>query len=318
MSGDPVVAAARAVGPAVVTVVNDLGQQVIETPFGLWPSGEPGKAMGSGVIIDSGGYIVTNNHVVEGAQRLEAVLFDGTRLPAKLVGRDAMVDLAVLKVSGPMSVSAVLGDSEQLQPGEQVIAIGSPLGQFQNTVTRGVVSALHRSVGQMEGLIQTDAAINHGNSGGPLVDRNGTVIGITTLVVRGQGADAAQGLGFAIPATTVRDVAAKLIQFGYVERPYLGIETIPVTEELVQQYHLAASQGALVVAVYRGSPAAEVGLRRGDVVLAMEQQTIGGPASFTGTLMQYKPGATVTLRILRGGTTFETKVKLAARGQQRR
>jgi 2-alkenal reductase len=198
--------AAAEVGPAVVTVVNHLPSQ---TSF----FGQPAEAtaMGSGAIISSEGYIVTNNHVVDGAESLEVILADGTHIPAQLIGVDPFADLAVVKVDGTMPAVAVWGNSDTLEPGEAVIAIGSPLGDFQNTVTVGVVSATGRSIDtgsgyQMEGLIQTDAAINHGNSGGPLVNLAGQVVGINTLVVRGSSFNqaVAEGLGFAIASNTAR------------------------------------------------------------------------------------------------------------------
>ena len=211
------------VGPAVVTVVGTAGSQAV--PFG--PSSS--QVSGSGVFITGNGYVLTNNHVVEGAANFQVILADGSTQPAVLVGGDAYSDLAVLKVDAPAPAVAAFGNSDMLDSGETVIAIGSPLGDFKNSVTVGVVSATGRSIDTGEGylvedLIQTDAAINNGNSGGPLVSLAGEVIGINTLVVRAsQSGAVAEGLGFAIPSNTAAAVAGQIIQEGSVSRPNLGI-----------------------------------------------------------------------------------------------
>ena len=196
-ASDTAVEAVQLVGPAVVTVLN---------------RGQQGMGSGSGVIFSQDGYILTNNHVVEGASALAVVFADSSRREAKLIGTDPLNDVAVIKVEGSVPAVAMLGDSAALQPGETVLAIGSPLGNFRNTVTAGVVSALNRSVGSMEGLIQTDAAINSGNSGGPLINLAGEVVGINTLVVRGDSNDYSssaapvEGLGFSVPSSIFRSV----------------------------------------------------------------------------------------------------------------
>ena len=206
--------------------------------------------MGSGVIIDDRGYLVTNNHVISEGRNYQVIFQDGTKVTARLVGRDDYSDLAVLQIDGPLPAVASLGDSAQLGRACPVIAIGSPLGDFRNTVTMGVVSATGRKLddsapGLMD-LIQTDAAINHGNSGGPLVDAAGQVVGINTAVVRGSssgassmlggGGDVAEGLGFAIPSNTVRNVVADLIQNGSVSHPYLGVGFQSVTPRVAAYY----------------------------------------------------------------------------------
>ena len=196
----------------------------------LGPTGDQ-TVSGSGFFISDQGYVVTNNHVVEGTKEVSIVLSDGTEEKASVVGTDIYSDIAVLKAGGKVPAVASLGNSDKLNPGESVIAIGSPLGNFKNTVTVGVVSATGRSIDtgngyQIEDLIQTDAAINHGNSGGPLVDLAGEVIGINTLVVRNSGmGDVAEGLGFAIPINTAQVVAQQIIQKGYFTRPYMGISS---------------------------------------------------------------------------------------------
>jgi len=212
------------VGPAVVTVIGTVPGQ--NTFFGRLPDGQ---SSGSGVIISSDGYIVTNNHVVENASDLAVILSDGTQLPAQVISTDIFADLAVLKADGEIPAVVTLGNSDNLKSGETVIAIGSPLGEFRNTVTVGVISATGRMLDTgngyfMEDLLQTDAAINQGNSGGPLVNLNGELVGINTLIVRGgNGSSAvAEGLGFAIPSNTVRLIAERIIAQGYFARPILG------------------------------------------------------------------------------------------------
>jgi 2-alkenal reductase len=202
------------VSPAVVTVINTLKGSASGSVFGAPGGSGAATASGSGVIISADGYIITNNHVVDGYDKLQVVFLDGKTVEAKLVGTDVFADVAVLKVDGTMPGVATFGNSDELKPGESVIAIGSPLGDFKNTVTAGVVSATGRSIEtdsgyQMEDLIQTDAAINHGNSGGPLVNLAGQVVGINTLVVRSSGSstDQAEGLGFAISSNTVKAVS---------------------------------------------------------------------------------------------------------------
>ena len=220
----------QGVGPAVVTVVGTIpGQQ---TFFGRTSDGE---VSGSGFFVSDKGYVITNNHVVEGTQSVHIILSDGSEQPATVVGTDKYNDIAVLKSTGPVPAVATLGDSDVLQPGESVIAIGSPLGDFKNSVTVGVVSATGRSIDtgqgyQVEGLVQTDAAINQGNSGGPLVNLAGQVIGVNTLIVRGNGNGAvAEGLGFAIPIDTAQAVASQIIDKGYFAHPFLGITYQPIT-----------------------------------------------------------------------------------------
>jgi 2-alkenal reductase len=206
--------AVQQAGPAVVTVINTM-QVTTRGRFG--PATQTAEASGSGIIIDEAGYIVTNQHVVENQTALEVIFSDGTRAPATLVGEDASIDLAVIKVNVAVPAVAKLGDSNALEPGQPVIAIGTALGDFQNTVTAGIISGLHRQLDDTtlvaQDLIQTDAAINHGNSGGPLLDLEGNVIGINTAVVRADDSvgDIAEGLGFAIPSNTVKTVVERLI-----------------------------------------------------------------------------------------------------------
>jgi len=303
------------VKPAVVTVINTLPAS--QTLFGEVI--EP-QASGSGVIIDEEGYIVTNSHVVEDAERIDVIYADGSKEEATLVGADRYSDLAIIKIEGPLPAVAQLGDSSTLQPGEPVAAIGSPLGDFKGTVTGGVISALDRRLdtGQgylMEDLIQTDAAINPGNSGGPLVNALGQVIGINTAIV-GRSAYAgtvAEGLGFAIPSNTVKVVAQQLIEKGVVERPYLGIEYTAITPRLASAYDLPADHGVYVQRVASGSPAAAAGLQEGDITTAINDQTIDEDNPLTNVLWRFHVGDEVALTILRQGEELSVDVTLTQR-----
>ena len=294
------------VGPAVVTVINTLDPRQNQ--------GFSGQASGSGVIIDSGGYIVTNNHVVAGQQSLEVIFADATTAAAQLVGADLYSDLAVLKVNSKMPAVATLGNSDALRPGETVIAIGSALGDFRNTVTVGVISGLNRTLQadqgiNMENMIQTDAAINHGNSGGPLINLRGEVIGVNTAVLRNVAgtSDPAEGLGFAIPSNTVKDITAQLIRTGRVPRPYLGIDSQPVSRMMSAYYGLVdengqlLDRGVLVIQVAPGSPAETAGLQPGDVLVAVNDQQIGADNALTNVLVHFNVGDTVTLTLYRNG-----------------
>ncbi len=317
----PVVAAVQHVSPAVVTVVNTLasGSQSSGLPFQVpgQQNGQPRRSSGSGVIISPDGYILTNNHVIEGQQSLSVILFDGSRRDATLVGADPLMDLAVLKVGGEVPGVATLGDSDALQPGETVIAIGSPLGDFRNTVTVGVVSALNRSIGgdAPEGLIQTDAAINSGNSGGPLINLRGEVVGINTLVVRGSGLGSApaEGLGFAVPSTTAKRVSDQLIANGKVVYPYLGVRFGTIDAMLALDNNLPVSAGALIAAVESGGPAAQAGLRAGDIITGVGGTKLGQSQSLRSLLLEYQPGDTITLDVLRDGKPLSLDITLGTR-----
>jgi 2-alkenal reductase len=292
------------VWPAVVTVVN-LGSPQRDFFGNL----RQPQSLGSGVVLAPDGYVITNQHVIEGNASLSIITASGEKYEAELVGADDLIDLAVLRVLGNPGLSMVeLGDSSALVPGQRVIAIGSALGEFKNTVTAGVVSGLERSIDmgegfRMEGLIQTDAAINHGNSGGPLVSLQGQVIGINTLIIRGDGTTmtVAEGLGFAIPANTVQIVTAELIQNGYVRRPYLGVSHAELTAGMARYYGLSVTQGTLVVRVPTQSPAAQAGLKPGDVIIAINGVDLDEEHPFLNVLLNYRPGDTVTLRVNRYG-----------------
>jgi len=308
---DAMVEAVKRVAPAVVTVT-------VES--------STGRGSGSGVIIRNDGYIITNNHVVDGGQRYFILFADGTRRQARLVGTDSLNDIAVLKVDGEVPGVAQIGDSAALQPGETVLAIGSPLGNFRNTVTAGVVSALNRSVpgSGMEGLIQTDAAINSGNSGGPLINLKGEVVGINTMVVRndfGFGSSApVEGLGFAVPSSIFANVADQIIATGQVRYPFLGITYLMIDGEVAAQYNLPVQNGAFISAGLNGqsavlpdTAAAKAGLREGDIITAVNGQRLDANTSLRQLLLQYRPGDTVELTILRDGKEQNVKVTLGER-----
>jgi 2-alkenal reductase len=271
------------------------------------------------VIISQDGYIVTNNHVVENAQSLEVIYADDTKVPATLIGADSFSDLAVVQVEGDVPAVAQLGDSSALKPGEPAIAIGSPLGVFKGTVTVGVVSAVDRRIEVaeglwMEGLIQTDAAINQGNSGGPLINAAGEVIGINTIVVRGSGTGAvAEGLGFSIASNTVKEVSQQIIEYGKVRRPYLGVRWAPVDPTVASAYELPAEFGAYVQEVEPGTPAEDAGLQPGDIITAIDGQPIDAENGFVTVLMRFDPGEEVDLTIVRDGTEMTVTVTLDTR-----
>jgi serine protease Do len=303
--------AVQNVGPTVVTVVATIPSQ--QTFFG--PTGEE-TSTGSGVIISSEGYVLTNNHVVEGADKFQVIYSDGSQQDATLVGTDQYSDIAVLKVTGTIPAVATLGNSDALNPGETVIAIGSPLGDFKNTVTVGVVSATGRSIdtGQgytIDGLIQTDAAINQGNSGGPLVNLAGEVIAINTLIIRSSGSGTvAEGLGFAIPINTARAVADQIIQNGYVSRPYLGISWQPITPRVAAIYRLPVQYGVYITDVAANSPASKAGLQVGDIITAIDTTTLDETHAYINTLFQYSAGDTVTLTANRNGKQIQVQATL--------
>ncbi len=300
------------IGPAVVTVTGTVPGQ--NTFFGRLPDGQ---SSGSGVIISSDGYIVTNNHVVEKASDLSVILSDGTQLPAQVISTDIFSDLAVLKVEGRMPAVVAFGDSDNLKSGETVIAIGSPLGEFRNTVTVGVISATGRMLDTgkgyfMEDLLQTDAAINQGNSGGPLVNLNGELVGINALIVRGgNGSSAvAEGLGFAIPSNTVRSIAERIISQGYFARPTIGVNWQSITPSIASRYSLPTEWGAYVTGVGTGSPAAQAGLQRGDIILRIGEYQLDAEHSFLNTLFSYQPGDQLDIVLLRGQEQITLPVTL--------
>ena len=303
--------------PAVVTVINE--QRFDEGIFG---ETEVEAGRGTGFIIDGSGNIVTNQHVVSGGTGFQVILADGEKRNATLVGSDPLSDLAVVRMDGPPPSTVTFGDSDTLQQGQPVLAIGSPLGAFTGTVTSGVVSALNRDFpasaamtgeGIYTDLIQHDAAINPGNSGGPLFDLAGRVIGVNTLGIPQSGVTPVQGLFFAIPANHVADIASQLIETGQVSYPYIGIEYQAISPDLAAQNDLPVDYGAYVLATVQGGPAEQAGIERGDIILGIGDQRIQGQTTFTEALFAQSPGDTVTVTVLRGNEELQFEVTLAGR-----
>jgi 2-alkenal reductase len=311
------VTVAKQVGPAVVTVVNEQKKGHF-----LKPSTEEIAAEGSGFFIDQQGHIVTNNHVVAGGNEFQVIFEDGTEQPATLVGTDPISDLAVLQVTGPAPAVLTLGDSSEVQVGQPVLAIGSALGSFTNTVTEGIVSALGRSLAEnptdpglhLTGLIQHDAAINPGNSGGPLVNTAGEVIGVNTLAVtQAEPGVSAQGLFFAIPANTVKRISAEIIANGKVVYPYLGISnTVNLTPGMAHFFGLSADQGVYVGKVIKDGPADKAGMKDDDVIVAIDGTELGEETSLTDVLFTHKPGDVVQVTVARGNNQQTLTVTLGS------
>lgn len=271
------------------------------------------RATGTGVIIDAEGHIVTNNHVIEGATELRVTLGDGLEYQARLIGSDAATDLAVIKIDKGNLPVAHFGDSNALAVGEAAIAIGNPLGlAFSQTVTVGVISAKQRTVTINEHnftFIQTDAAINNGNSGGPLVNLKGEVIGINTAKIKIPGVE---GMGFAIPASTVKNITRDLIIHGRIIRPWMGVYWGgDVDEALAQQLQLPVTYGVLIQGSAAQSPAAQAGIRRGDVIIAMGGKKIATFNDLRRTIFEYNVGDEVELIIIRDGQEIKRSVILA-------
>jgi len=273
--------------------------------------------IGSGVIISPDGYIVTNNHVVEGAVDVRVTMSDRRVLPAKVIGTDPLTDLAVIKVEGKDFPNAPWGDATKLHPGQTVLAFGNPFG-FRFTVTRGIVSALNRAnpsptdarkPGQ---FIQTDAAINPGNSGGPLVDVRGEVVGINTFLISGSGSFS--GMGFAIPTQIVRPTVEALIRDGKVSHGYMGLGITDVTPENAKFFDSNDNRGAIVTQVEANSPAAKAGLRVGDLITKLDGREISDASSLQVAVGQTHPGTTIKLQVLRDGKGMELPVTLEKMG----
>jgi S1-C subfamily serine protease len=318
---------AKTVGPSVVSVnVNIAGTG--QSAFSAFGSPQTEQAAGTGIIIGNN-IILTNRHVVPaGTTNVSITLSDGTELKdVSVIGRTSdndSLDIAFLKVNdtqGHKLAPAVIGDSGDMQVGDYVVAIGNALGQFQNTVTSGIVSGYGRSIQagdaggdaeNLDDLFQTDAAINEGNSGGPLVNLNGQVIGVNTAI-----AGDAQNIGFAIPINDVKGLIDQVIKTGQFKRPYLGISYIPLTADIASQYHLSVTNGAFIVpsnggssSVLSGGPAATAGLKEGDIITAVDNTKIDATHSLTSLISQHQPGDRVNLTILRDGNTRHISVTL--------
>jgi S1-C subfamily serine protease len=272
----------------------------------------PVQGIGSGVIIDPRGYIVTNNHVVTDANEIFVTLPDGQRLEGEIVGADPYSDIALVRVRATGLRAASLGDSDRLKVGQLVIAIGNPFGPLLEgpTATIGVVSALRRHIRAgdiiLENLIQTDAAINPGNSGGPLVDSQGNVIGINTAMI-----PFAQGIGFAIPINDVKRVVEDLARYGRVLRPWLGVLATTMTHGLSRYYGLPPVRGALVIGVVQGGPAYKGGVEQGDIITALDGSEIGSVEELQGEVRQKRVGDVVRLEVIRGSRRLHLSVELS-------
>ncbi len=313
------------VRPAVVSVTTELKPQAaadeggMQTPFGMQmpqQHQQPVEARGSGFIIDADGLIVTNNHVVKDAKTVSVTLDDGTELPARVIGRDARTDLAVLRVDAGRKLPYVpLGNSDQVKVGEWVVAMGNPFG-LGGTVTAGIVSARQRDIGAgpYDSFLQIDAPINRGNSGGPLFTQDGRVVGVNTAILSPSGGSI--GIGFAIPSNTVKTIVAQLEASGHVTRGYLGVQAQPVTPTMASALNLPktnpAEAGALIAQVEPDSPAAKAGLRAGDVITAVNGQSIGNPRDLAVDVAGVKPGEEAKIDVLQDGQAKSVTATVAS------
>lgn len=301
----PVVQVAREVGPAVVGITNkavarNIFNQAVET-----------EGVGSGVIFRADGYIVTNNHVVEGAREIIVSLADGSTVNGKLVGTDEMTDIAVVKVDAQNLPAARFGNSDEIMVGEPVVAIGNPMGlEFQGSVTVGVVSALNRTIeinDRRFNLLQTDAAISPGNSGGALVNYDGEVIGINSAKLAKSGVE---GIAFAIPSNVVQNVIREIMEKGYVARPYLGVTIFDEPTAARYGYALELERGVYVFQVALNSPAGRAGLQRGDIILSINDKAVNSVTEIRADIAGRKVGDTVRVVFDRDGTQMTVDVVL--------
>ncbi|MCD8140641.1 MAG: Do family serine endopeptidase [Planctomycetaceae bacterium] len=278
------------------------------------PSHQTQIGQGSGVIVDPSGYILTNNHVVGDADAIRVYLLDGRELPAELIGADPASDVAVIKVNADNLTTATIGDSDAIEVGEWVLAVGNPFG-LDFTVTSGIISARGRTgmnVLEMEDFIQTDASINPGNSGGPLVNLRGEVIGINTFIFSGGSQAGNVGVGFAISSNMARSIMQSLISHKQITSSYLGLETQPLTQDLAEAFGLQSPRGALVQAVNKESPAEKAGIRRGDVVVRWGRRDIADDRQFRNLVTITTPGEPVDIEVVRNGSPLQLQVVLDA------
>ncbi|MGI4856597.1 MAG: S1C family serine protease [Janthinobacterium lividum] len=273
----------------------------------------PASNLGSGVIVNAEGYILTNQHVVEGADEIEVALADGRKTSAQVIGADPDTDLAVLKINLPNLPTIALGHIEDHRVGDVVLAIGNPFAVGQ-TVTMGIISALgrnHLGITPFENFIQTDAAINPGNSGGALVDVEGNLIGINTAIYSRSGGSL--GIGFATPVSTARMVLDSIIQTGSVTRGWIGVEPQDITPEIAQSFHLKQVSGAIVAGVLQGAPADKGGVRPGDIIVGVNDQPVTETVSLLNVIAQITPGTDATLHVVRRNKPVELTVSIGKR-----
>ena len=318
-------AAAKIASAAVVSI--NTSKAAVKNPqmndpwfrffFGDQNPGEAQAGLGSGVIVSSSGYILTNNHVVEGADEIEVVLNDTRKTRAKVIGTDPDTDLAILKIDLEKLPVIVLGNSDELQVGDPVLAIGNPFGVGQ-TVTGGIVSALGRNqlgINTFENFIQTDAAINPGNSGGALVDVNGNLLGINTAIYSRSGGS--MGIGFAIPVSTAKQVLEGIVTEGQVTRGWIGVEPQELNAELIEAFKLkpeaAKAGGVIITGVLQNGPAALGGIRPGDVIMAVNGQPVRNVSQLLTAVAALKPGTPAPLKVLRGDGPVDVSVTPAQR-----
>jgi Do/DeqQ family serine protease len=308
--------AARAASPAVVSIntskaaVNNIhsGDPWFRFFFGDQMQEQPQTGLGSGVIVSPAGYILTNNHVIEEADEIEVVLNDGRKNIAQVIGTDPETDLAILKIALTDLPVITLGNSDALAIGDQVLAIGNPFGVGQ-TVTGGIVSALGRTqlgINTFENFIQTDAAINPGNSGGALVDVNGHLMGINTAIYSRSGGS--MGIGFAIPTSTARSVMEAIVRDGRVTRGWIGVEPQELSPELAESFGIAAGSGVIITGVLQNGPAAQAGIRPGDVITHVAGLEVGTVAQLLSAVAALPPGTPATMDVVRRDGAVQLKV----------
>ena len=317
--GDSVVRidASRTVAARPSPVLNDpFFRQFFGSQVPNLPREKVQRGFGSGFVVSSDGLIVTNAHVVDGSDKVEVTLKDGRTYQGKVMGADSLTDVAVIKIEAEDLPAVTFADSEQLQPGEWAIAIGNPLG-LDNTVTTGIVSATGRTSAQIGvadkrvSFIQTDAAINPGNSGGPLLNAKGEVIGVNTAIIQN-----AQGIGFAIPVNTARDIAEELIAKGRVEHPFLGIQMAEITPELKKQFknrtdkELTANKGILIIEVVPNSPADKAGLKQGDIIQQVDSQSVTQANEIQQAVAKTEIGQKLPVSLQRNGKRLKLNVKV--------
>ena len=322
--------AVRKAAPAVVNIFTSKEVKAARHPFlsdpllrqffgDRLPEQAPSQratGLGSGVIISPRGYVLTNHHVVEAADEIEVGLANGKKLRARLVGSDPESDLAVLQIQAEGLPVITFGDDQGLRLGDIVLAIGNPLGVGQ-TVTMGIVSGLHRTglgINTFENFIQTDAAINQGNSGGALIDAAGNLVGINTAILSQTGGSI--GIGFAIPASTARSVTESIIAKGCVVRGWIGVEAQEITRELAESFKLPGTEGALIANVIAGGPAARAGVKSGDVLRAVDGKRVGNPGEMLNLVAALAPGQSSKLTLWRAGQELVLTIEVGTRPAQ--